>query len=73
MGPPCHTFKCQSISDGDDDLDGVDDDADGGDDGGDEKDESCDLSLWQQVAPPASIALLSHPGQIMAAFAQSFD
>ena len=58
MGLPCHTFKCQSISDGDD---------------GDEKDEICDLSLWQQVAPPASIALLSHPGQIMAAFAQSFD
>ena len=26
MGPPCQTFKCQSISDGDDDLDGVDDD-----------------------------------------------
>ena len=49
-------------------IDGGDDD-----DGGDEKDESCDLSLWQQVAPPASIALLSHPGQIMAAFAQSFD
>ena len=53
-------------------IDGGDDN-DGGDNGGDEKDESCDLSLWQQVAPPASIALLSHPGQIMAAFAQSFD